>query len=85
MSELFRVDVSDIMDGMDTSGEVRDWSQKDINASALITQIGILERLELMIKLQAFTLSTSIPNKRIKNVEGQEVIRVLKHYGYESE
>ena len=76
MSDLFRVRLDEVLADSDNSGPMEKWSSKDISISALTVQIGILERLELMIELQSMGL-----DYRSSSPEGQLLVRIKDHFG----
>ena len=79
MSDLFRVMLDEVLSDVDKSGSMENWSSKDISISALTVQIGILERLELMIELQATVANQ--PGYRNDSPEGKLLTRIKAHFG----
>ena len=81
MSDLFKVDLQRILGEMDQAPPLEEWADVGLLAMSVLAQVGILERLELLIKLQALSMSTNL-RKRDEHIL-TELAEVLDHFGWE--
>ena len=83
MSKLFRTSLKKILAEVDQSPPIEEWDRDGIAAMSLAVQIGILERLELMVELQAMLMATAHP-ALIGSPADKLRLQLKYHYGWKS-
>ncbi len=81
MSNLFRTSLKKIFAELDQSPPLEEWDGGGVAVMSLAVQIGILERLELMVELQAMLLSSQ-PAGHLLGPTVKRLAQVKEHYGW---
>lgn len=81
MSELFKINLQEMLKGFEDNPNVEEWDSSVVASLSLLTQIGILERLDLMVELQAMLLSSQ-PAGHLLGPTVKRLAQVKEHYGW---
>ncbi len=83
MSDLFKVDLKKMLKGLEEALPLDEWPPEAMAWSSFAVQVGIMERLDLLIELQAMILGSgpTMPDGTVSKF----LDRLNQHYGWRDE
>ena len=80
---LFDIDLEGLKGDLKSDTPLYEWPEAKRDAFSIITQVGMMERIELLIELQAMLVGAANPLPKICPAD-KLLLQIREHYGWEN-